>query len=89
MKRVVKLSEQDLTNIISRVVRENEEEEKSLKSLSDEFLEKFILDLSKIMTKKEFKMAERILGKNIDDYGNDLGYVFEKLWREAIRRPNK
>ena len=88
MKRVVKLSEQDLTNIISRVVRENEDE-KSLKSLSDEFLEKFVLDLSKIMTKKEFKMAERILGKNIDDYGNDLGYVFEKLWREAIRRPNK
>jgi hypothetical protein len=41
------------------------------------------------MTKKEFKMAERILEKNIDDYGNDLGYVFEKLWREAIRRPNK
>jgi|LakMenEpi12Jul11_1017349.scaffolds.fasta_scaffold20540_1 hypothetical protein len=88
MKKVVKLSEQDLSNIISRIVRENEEK-KSLKSLSDEFLEGFILDLSKIMTKKEFKMAERILEKNIDDYGNDLGYVFEKLWREAIRRPNK
>ena len=81
MKKVVKLSEQDLSNIISRIVRENEEK-KSLKSLSDEFLEGFILDLSKIMTKKEFKMAERILEKNIDDYGNDLGYVFEKLWRE-------
>lgn len=87
MKKIIKLSEEDLTKIVTRVINENEI--KSLNSISDEFLEKFILDLSKIMVTKEFKMAERILDRNVDNYGNDLGYVFEKLWREAIRRPSK
>ena len=39
--------------------------------------------------KNNLKNLDEIKEKNIDDYGNDLGYVFEKLWREAIRRPNK
>jgi hypothetical protein len=87
MKKIIKLTESDLTRIVKNVISEGNIG--SLNTISDEYLEEFMMTLSRLMSTKEFQDAEEILDKRVSNYGDNLGSVFEELWYEAVSRRRK
>ncbi len=81
-----RLTERDLSRIVKRVVNEENEDKKSMNNISDEFLDDVFTKISRIMIKRDFSKFEDILGKTVDNYGSNLGDVFEAIYREASRR---
>lgn len=73
-------------NDYSRMVSENKETKKTMKDISDDFLEDFFTKISRIMIKEEFSEVEDILGKTVNNTGSNLGEVLERIYREAISR---
>ncbi len=86
MKKIVKLTEKDLSRIIKRVVNEEEKNKKNMKDLSDEFLESTFRKISHIIMSPEFSVVEDILEKTVDNSGSNLGVVLEKIYSEAVSR---
>ena len=85
-----RLTERDLSRIVRRVVNEEKEDKKSMKDISDEFLNKAFKKISDIVILDGFSDVEDILGKTVGNYGSNLGDVIEAIYREALsRRRNK
>jgi len=85
-----RLTERDLSRIVKRVINEDKENKKTMKDISDEFLDDVFKKISRIMVKEEFSDVEDILGKTVGNYGSNIGDVFEHIYREALsRRRNK
>jgi hypothetical protein len=87
MKKVVKLTESDLTRIVRQVINEDKEgKKKSMDDIPDGFFKSFLSLTSRIMTSEEFSDIESILGKRVSANGSGIGDVFEKIFQEARRR---
>ena len=87
MKKVVKLTESDLTRIIKQVINEDKEgKKKTMDDIPDRFFRNFLSKTSDIMTSEEFSDIESILGKRVSANGAGIGDVFEKIFQEARRR---
>jgi hypothetical protein len=87
MKKVVKLTESDLTRIVRQVINEDKEgKKKSMDDIPDSFFKSFLSLTSRIMTSEEFSDIESILGKRVSTNGAGMGDVFEKIFQEARRR---
>ena len=90
MKKIIRLTERDLSRIVKRVVNEEEDRKKSMKDISYEFLDDTFKKISRMIMKPEFSDVEDILGKTVGNYGSNLGDVIEAIYREALsRRRNK
>jgi len=87
MKRVVRLTERDLSRIVRRVIKEDKK--KSMDDISDSFFKSFLSKTSSIMTSDEFSDIEDILGKKVLANGQGMGDVFEKIFIEARTRRRK
>ena len=81
-----KLTERDLSRIVRRVVNEEKEDKKSMKDISDEFLNKVFKKISDILILDGFSDVEDILGKPVDNYGSNVGAVLQKIYNEALSR---
>jgi hypothetical protein len=82
-----RLTERDLSRIVRRVIKEDE---KTMKDISDDFLEDTFKKISRIVMLPEFSDIEDILGKTVGNDGSNIGNVLEKIYKEAIsRRKNK
>jgi hypothetical protein len=87
MEKIVKLTEKDLSRIVKRVVNEEKEDrKKSMKDISDEFLNNVFKKISDIIILEEFSDVEDILEKTVDNSGSNLGVVLEKIYSEAVSR---
>lgn len=81
-----RLTERDLSRIVKRVVNEEEDRKKSMKDISDEFLDDVFKKISRMIMKPEFSEVEDILGKTVGNYGSNLGDVIEAIYRESLSR---
>jgi|TARA_R110000868_G_scaffold84_12_gene905 hypothetical protein len=86
MKNIIRLTESDLTRIVRRVIKEDEDKKKSMNDIPDSFFKNFMSKTSNIMTSDEFSEIESILGKRVSTNGAGMGEVFEKIFQEARRR---
>lgn len=73
-------------NDFSRMINEDNEARKTMKDISDDFLEDVFRKISRIIISSQFSEVEDILGKTVNNTGSNLGEVLERIYREAISR---
>jgi hypothetical protein len=85
MKKIIRLTERDLSIIVKRVINEDKDK-KTMNDIPDSFFKSFLSKTSDIMTSDDFSDIESILGKRVSTNGAGMGEVFEKIFQEARRR---
>jgi hypothetical protein len=85
-KKIIRLTERDLSRIVRQVIKEDKEGKKTMNDIPDSFFKSFLSKTSSIMTSEEFSDIEDILGKRVGANGQGMGDVFEKIFIEARSR---
>jgi hypothetical protein len=98
MKKVIKLTESDLTRIVKRVIKENRDEKKSISQILDDILSKFefsekgndeMIQLANYILENPENVAQKIYSKLKRGYGahdeDDDGFGVYTSDRESLR----